>query len=153
MIYETYGAHRDCVDVARVLAGGAGKALRLPWPMLRTGWSTRLLAGVLETFANLTVTHARLPFGINSVYAGGRPVAVTEEIVSSTPFAALLRFRKEVEPRVLLVAPMSGHFATLLRPTVKTMLADHDVFITDGAMFATCRRPRGASILVPSWPM
>jgi polyhydroxyalkanoate depolymerase len=59
---------------------------------------------------------------------------VTEEAATSTPFATLLHFRKEIEtpqPRVLLVAPMSGHFATLLRPTVKTMLVEHDVFITD----------------------
>jgi poly(3-hydroxybutyrate) depolymerase len=101
---------------------------------LRKDWPTGLLAGALETFANLTVTHARLPFGIKTVPIGNRPVAVTEEAAATTPFATLLHFRKEIEapqPRVLLVAPMSGHFATLLRPTVKTMLADHDVFITD----------------------
>ena len=51
-----------------------------------------------------------------------------------TPFATLLRFRKDgatPQPRVLIVAPMSGHFATLLRDTVRTMLADHDVYVTD----------------------
>ncbi len=65
---------------------------------------------------------------------GDRQVAVHEEAAYATPFATLLRFRKDVEvaqPRVLLVAPMSGHFATLLRETVRTMLVDHDVFITD----------------------
>ena len=59
---------------------------------------------------------------------------IEEEVVTSTPFATLLRFRKEgapEQPRVLLVAPMSGHFATLLRGTVKTLLRDHDVYITD----------------------
>jgi polyhydroxyalkanoate depolymerase len=59
---------------------------------------------------------------------------VTEEAVYSTPFATLLHFKKATgaaQPRVLLVAPMSGHFATLLRPTVKTMLTGHDVYITD----------------------
>src|SRR5262249_43704001 len=125
---------RDYVDLSRALAGGAGKVLRLPWPLLRPGWPTRLLAGALETFAYLTVTHARLPFGIKSVSVSDRLVAVMEEVASSTPFATLLHFRKETEipqPRVLLVAPMSGHFATLLRPTVETMLADHDVYITD----------------------
>jgi poly(3-hydroxybutyrate) depolymerase len=134
MIYQAYGAQTDLVDLFRPLAAGAGKALRLHWPLLRTDWPTRLLAGALETFANLTVTHARLPFGINTVSVGDRPVAVTEEVASSTPFATLLHFRKEIEaaqPRVLVVAPMSGHFATLLRSTVKTMLVDHDVFITD----------------------
>jgi polyhydroxyalkanoate depolymerase len=64
----------------------------------------------------------------------GREVGVREEAVRTTPFGTLLRFRKDtdaVQPRVLLVAPLSGHFATLLRATVETMLADHDVFITD----------------------
>jgi poly(3-hydroxybutyrate) depolymerase len=134
MIYQAYGAQRDLLDLFRPLAAGAGKALSLPWPLLRTDWPTRLLAGALETFANLTVTHARPPFGINSVSVGDRLVPVTEEAATSTPFATLLHFRKEIQPpqpRVLLVAPMSGHFATLLRPTVKTMLGDHDVFITD----------------------
>jgi poly(3-hydroxybutyrate) depolymerase len=134
MIYQAYRAQADLLDLFRALAAGAGKALRLPWPLLRTDWSARSLAGTLETFANLTVTHARPPFGIKSVSIGDRLIPVTEEAATSTPFATLLHFRKEIEtpqPRVLLVAPMSGHFATLLRPTVKTMLADHDVFITD----------------------
>jgi polyhydroxyalkanoate depolymerase len=59
---------------------------------------------------------------------------VTEEVVASTPFANLLHFKKEVavpQPKVLVVAPMSGHFATLLRATVTTILADHDVYVTD----------------------
>jgi polyhydroxyalkanoate depolymerase len=134
MIYQAYGAQTDSADLLRLFAASAGKALRLPWPLLRPDWPTRLLASALETFANLTVTHARLPFGIKSVSVGDHAIAVTEEVTTRTPFATLLHFRKEIEtpqPRVLLVAPMSGHFATLLRPTVKTMLADHDVFITD----------------------
>jgi poly(3-hydroxybutyrate) depolymerase len=134
MIYEAYGAQADFAGLLRLVAASVGKALRLPWPLVRTDWQARLLAGALETFANLTVTHVRPPFGIKSVLVGNRTVAVAEEAAISTPFATLLHFRKEIEtpqPRVLLVAPMSGHFATLLRPTVKTMLADHDVFITD----------------------
>ena len=99
-------------------------------------FSVRKLAGVLETFANLAVTHSRLPFGITEVQDGDRTVAVTEEVVDATPFASLLRFRKAIDaeqPRVLIVAPMSGHFATLLKATVKTMLSHHDVYITDWA--------------------
>ena len=65
---------------------------------------------------------------------GNREVAGHEEAVLATPFGTLLRFRKDVDtpqPRVLLVAPLSGHFATLLRDTVRTLLPDHDVYITD----------------------
>jgi poly(3-hydroxybutyrate) depolymerase len=80
------------------------------------------------------VTHTRPPWKITSVTAEGREVPVSEEAVFATPFATLRRFRKHgmpAQPRVLVVAPMSGHFATLLRETVRTMLADHDVYITD----------------------
>ena len=134
MIYQVYRAQAEFLDLVRPLAAASGSTLRLPWPLLRPGWPLRTLAGALETFANLTLIHARLPFGIESVPVGNRLVPVTEEAVYSTPFATLLHFKKAPEapqPRVLVVAPMSGHFATLLRATVKTMLTDHDVYITD----------------------
>jgi polyhydroxyalkanoate depolymerase len=134
LIYQAYQAQANFLDLVRPLAAAAGTALRLPWPLLRQGWPLCKLAGALETFANLTVIHARLPFGIESVLVGNRLVPVTEEAVYSTPFATLLHFKKATEapqPRVLVVAPMSGHFATLLRATVETMLTDHDVYITD----------------------
>ncbi|MCI0597983.1 MAG: polyhydroxyalkanoate depolymerase, partial [Beijerinckiaceae bacterium] len=134
MIYQAYSTHASLLDLVRPLAASAGKTLRLPWPLLRPNWAIRKVAGVLETFADVIVTHTRPAFGINSVTVDNRLVPVTEEAVYATPFATLLRFRKEVEgsqPRVLVVAPMSGHFATLLRATVTTILADHDVYITD----------------------
>jgi hypothetical protein len=66
MIYEAYEAQTDLVDLFHPLAAGAGQALRLPWPVLLTDWPTRLLAGALETFANLTVTRMRgLPLASN----------------------------------------------------------------------------------------
>ena len=80
------------------------------------------------------VTHERPPFGITRVISGGREVAVSEQVVHRTPFCSLVRFRKDFDaeqPRVLVVAPISGHFATLLRGTVRTLLADHDVYLTD----------------------
>ena len=65
---------------------------------------------------------------------GNREVEVHEEAAARTPFGTLLHFKKDVatvQPRVLMVAPLSGHFSTLLRATVRTMLPDHDVYITD----------------------
>src|SRR3978361_656283 len=65
---------------------------------------------------------------------GNQELEVTEEVTYSTPFGSLLRFKKEngpEQPKMLLVAPMSGHFATLLRGTARTLLQDHDVYITD----------------------
>jgi poly(3-hydroxybutyrate) depolymerase len=80
------------------------------------------------------VTHRRPPSRIDSVLVNGEHVPVTEQAVLVTPFATLLRFRKQgapEQPKVLVVAPMSGHFATLLRDTVRTVLQDHDVYVTD----------------------
>ncbi len=81
------------------------------------------------------LSHQRPEFGIEQVVSGGRQLRVREEVVQRTPFGTLLRFRKlrapAGQPRVLMVAPMSGHFATLLRETVRTMLPEHDVYITD----------------------
>ncbi len=94
----------------------------------------RRFAAACEVFTLARMTHKRPEFGIASVTTGKREVAVTEEVVHTTPFATLLRFRKDTQqpqPRVLIVAPMSGHFATLLRETARTMLRDHDVYITD----------------------
>jgi poly(3-hydroxybutyrate) depolymerase len=94
MIYQAYRTQADYLDLVRPLAAAAGSALRLPWPRLGQDWPLHRLAGVLETFANLTVIHARLPFGIESVPVGNQLVPVTEEAVYSTPFATLLHFKK-----------------------------------------------------------
>ena len=94
----------------------------------------RRMSAAWELVSRVGLSHARPSYGIDAVEIGGRTARVTEVPVASTPFGTLLNFRKDtelVQPRVLVVAPLSGHFATLLRGTVKTMLADHDVYITD----------------------
>ena len=92
------------------------------------------LTTAYELIARAGLTHVRPPYGIDAVTIDGQNLAVSEEAVEVTPFGTLLHFKKavsSVQPRVLLVAPLSGHFATLLRATVRTMLAEHDVYITD----------------------
>jgi poly(3-hydroxybutyrate) depolymerase len=94
----------------------------------------RQLSATLALFADAGLTHLRPEFRIDSVPMGNGHVGVIEEAADETPFGTLLHFRKDspvVQPRVLLVAPMSGHFATLLRGTVQVMLPEHDVYITD----------------------
>jgi polyhydroxyalkanoate depolymerase len=96
--------------------------------------SVRRVAAANELLALVRLTHERPHFGIELVRSGDREVAVTEEVVDSTPFCKLLHFKKDriaLQPRVLLVPPMSGHFTTLLRGTVQTLLRDHDVYLTD----------------------
>src|SRR3984957_9437530 len=134
MIYTAYEAQANALDFARPFAAVAGAMLRLPRIDAHYLWPVLKLAGNLATFANLNVTYSRRPFGIDSVTVGNHDVSVSEEATYRTPFCTLLHFKKEIDvqqPRVLVVAPMSGHFATLLRSTVQTLLADHDVYITD----------------------
>jgi poly(3-hydroxybutyrate) depolymerase len=93
-----------------------------------------IMASALDVFAHASALRGKPEFGIETTIVEGRTVAVTEEIVLRKPFGQLKRFRREgVEgsPKLLLVAPMSGHFATLLRGTVERMLPGHDVYITD----------------------
>ena len=96
--------------------------------------AVRNLTAAYELIARAGLTHSRPPYGISQVMVGNREVEVREEAAHVTPFGTLLHFKKDIEveqPRVLLVAPLSGHFATLLRGTVRTMLPEHDVYITD----------------------
>jgi poly(3-hydroxybutyrate) depolymerase len=141
MLYEAYQTHTDLLYPLRATAGSALTLLEHPGQVLR---SPRLAypgsdanaraAAAFELIARAQLTHTRPAFDIDTVIVGGREVAVTEEVIVATPFAQLLRFARDQpaeQPRVLLVAPMSGHFATLLRDTVRTLLADHDVYVTD----------------------
>ncbi len=134
MIYSTYQAHADAMWPSRQLVGAALPGLRKALDGSEGKTKVREMAAACEVYALAQLTHKRPPFRIPSVTVGEREVDVIEEVTHRTPFATLLRFRKATaEPGrpVLIVAPMSGHFATLLRETVRTMLRDHDVYITD----------------------
>src|SRR5687767_5418448 len=126
MMYHAYQAHTDLMWPLRSLAQLAEPLLLQPPGATRSAWtSARQVAAACKLLALAEVTHTRPPWRINSVLVKGEAVAVTEEAVAATPFATLLRFRKQdgaEQPRVLVVAPMSGHFATLLRDTVRTLL-------------------------------
>lgn len=97
----------------------------------------RPLRAGCDLFARMKFGHTQPPFDIDSVTIEGREVAVAEEVTLSSPFGTLLHFRKHFDdvprtmPKVLVVAPLSGHFSTLLRDTVRVLLPDHDVYITN----------------------
>jgi poly(3-hydroxybutyrate) depolymerase len=134
MLYTAYQAQSDLMSPMRVMSKATARMLTDLSPGLSDRWMVRSTLATSEIVARWGLTHRRPAFGIDSVPVEGSPVAVREEAVLTTPFGTLLRFTKDtdaVQPRVLLVAPLSGHFATLLRATVRTMLPDHDVFITD----------------------
>jgi poly(3-hydroxybutyrate) depolymerase len=95
------------------------------------------MASGLDVFSRLKLTHTRPDYGIHSIQVGDATVAIQERKALELPFGSLLHFAKDpaadlpAQPAVLLVAPLSGHFATLLRETARTLLQDHDVYITD----------------------
>jgi len=134
MLYQAYQNQSDVMSPLRLLAQGASAAL---WSSQPEAGVWRKLSASMDVFSRLRLTHSRPAYGIHSVTIGVQAFAVTEEVVLRMPFGTLLRFRKEAsgdlpyQPPVLLVAPLSGHFATLLRETAKTLLQDHDVYITD----------------------
>ena len=130
-MYQAYQAQADLLWPLRTFANASLPFLKDPSFGLSELDPYRKAAAALDVFGLAEVTHKRRPFGIGTVVDGGEAVAVVEESTHATPFATLLRFKKQhdkQQPKVLIVAPMSGHFATLLRETV---LADHDVYITD----------------------
>jgi poly(3-hydroxybutyrate) depolymerase len=132
MLYQAYQAHSDVMGLVRTFANVALGTLGRP---NGSGASAlRNLTAAYELISRAGLTHMRPPFGIDRVRVGNREVAVREVSERVTAFGTLLHFKKDIDapqPRVLLVAPLSGHFATLLRNTVRTMLAEHDVYITD----------------------
>jgi len=131
MLYRAYQTHTDLLSPFRLAAQQWSAALWLP----NTERSaTRRMAAAFEVFSRLRLTHTRPAYGISQVEVDGEQVAVHEEKALVAPFGTLLHFRKNtkaVQPPVLLAAPLSGHFATLLRETVRTLLRDHDVYLTD----------------------
>ncbi|HKT18756.1 MAG TPA: polyhydroxyalkanoate depolymerase [Stellaceae bacterium] len=134
MLYQAYQAHSDAFAPLRLIARAGQEFFNHPWLAFRDHPALRHLAATCELVARAGISHRRPEFGIATTLVAGEPVAVREEAVERTPFCTLLHFRKEkpvVESSVLLVAPLSGHFATLLRGTVETMLPDHDVYVTD----------------------
>jgi polyhydroxyalkanoate depolymerase len=134
MIYQAYQAQADMMWPSRAFAKAAVPLLNDAYFGMTECPPMRKLAAAFEVFTLADLTHRRPAFGIDAVQVGRHEVAVREETAHSTPFGTLLHFKKDIkaaQPRVLIVAPMSGHFATLLRETVRTMLADHDVYITD----------------------
>jgi poly(3-hydroxybutyrate) depolymerase len=134
MLYEAYQAHDDLMSPVRGFAGIAARCLASLPPTIADHVGVRSLAASYEMLARGRFTHERPPFAIEAVRSGGRLVDVEERVADVTPFSTLVHFAKDTPtpgPRVLVVAPLSGHFATLLRDTVHTMLRDHDVYLTD----------------------
>ncbi len=134
MLYDAYEFQRSLLAGASAMANlGAGMLQNPANPFAYFGGG-QVMASALEVFAHAAAARGKPAFGLDHTIIDGRDVPVHEEIVLRLPFGQLKRFVREgVEggPRLLIVAPMSGHFATLLRGTVERMLPFADVYITD----------------------
>lgn len=134
MLYDAYEMQRSMLAGASALANfGAGLLNNPANPFAYFGGGP-ILASALEVFAHAAAPRGKPEFGLESTMVDGKRIAVHEEIVLRKPFGQLKRFVREgVEggPKLLIVAPMSGHYATLLRGTVERMLPTADVYITD----------------------
>lgn len=137
-LYHLYEMNHAAMAPARAMSDAAMLALRNPFnPISHTPFG-RNVAAACELFERTTRRYGKPEFGLSSTMVGGQRIAVHEEVVWRKPFCNLLHFRRDMpeghkgdRSKVLIVAPMSGHYATLLRGTVEAMLPRHDVYITD----------------------
>jgi poly(3-hydroxybutyrate) depolymerase len=137
VLYDAYELHRSLLKSASNWAAIGAQLLNnpaLPMGYFGTG---PILASALQVFANFYEEHGKPSFNIAQVTVAGVDCAVTESVVLEKPFAVLRHFRREGlpadAPKLLIVAPMSGHYATLLRGTVARMAENQEVWITDWA--------------------
>ncbi|HEY0180733.1 MAG TPA: polyhydroxyalkanoate depolymerase [Dokdonella sp.] len=142
MLYHLHEVNRALLNPWVTWSGAAARALAEPdnW-LARVPGMDRVAAGY-ELFYRLGKDYEKPAFGISTVTAHGREAAVIEHCALELPFCRLLHFKRASDdpdalrqlrddPVVLVVAPLSGHHATLLRDTVRTLLRDHDVYVTD----------------------
>ncbi|MBM3620771.1 MAG: polyhydroxyalkanoate depolymerase [Alphaproteobacteria bacterium] len=138
MLYHLYHWNRQLSQPVRMAADWIEDIYSSPYnPWSQTHFGKSMAAGA-EIISRLTRDYGEPDFALTSTVVDGREVAVNEEILVRKPFGNLVRFRRDLasrparqDPKVLVVAPMSGHFATLLRGTVQALLPEHDVHITD----------------------
>lgn len=135
MLYQSYQAFCDLMAPSRGAARAALVWRDHVWPEADQDPWARRAYGLIEAFALSAIAHDRPPFAIHGVAVGHAMADVREEVVVRLPFGDLIHFAKpgvaSPQPKMLVVAPLSGHYASLLRHTVEVLLRDHDVYITD----------------------
>ena len=134
MLYQLYDWQRAALEPWRLMAQAGNEIYGHPDSPLSYLPGSRNVAAAFDLMTRLTQRYERPAFGIRSVRSDGVDYAVSEVYDVEKPFCRLLHFRKmgaPKQPKVIVFAPLSGHFATLCRDTVRTLLADHDVWITD----------------------
>ncbi len=134
MLYNAYEMQRSMLAGASAMADFGASMLQNPANPFAYFGGGPVLGSALEVFAHAAAPRGKPQFGLTSTVIDGKTVAIDEQVVLRKPFGQLKRFAREGVtggPKLLIVAPMSGHYATLLRGTVERMLPFADVYITD----------------------
>ena len=137
MFYQLYEMNHAVMAPFRATADAMRLAYRNPLNPLSHTVIGRTMAAGFEVFERVTRRYGKPEFGLPTTTVNGQAVAVREEIVWQKPFCNLIHFQRDLPagaapgPRILIVAPMSGHYATLLRGTVEALIQSADVYITD----------------------
>ncbi|MFS4436683.1 polyhydroxyalkanoate depolymerase [Paracoccaceae bacterium GXU_MW_L88] len=138
MLYHFYELAHAAVTPMRQAAQFGKIALDSSLNPMRASLSSIYSSAAFELFIDATKRYGKPEFGIQEVLVNDKPTPIKEEYVLDLPFCRLKHFvrdtpaaRRRKDPVVLIVAPLSGHYATLLRGTVAAMLPEHDIYITD----------------------
>lgn len=134
MLYAFHELQRSLFAPAVAAAGLIKETVSSPYNPFHALPLTRTITANTELFTRLMQRYHKPEWDIDSVSVNGEEVSVDRQIVVDKPFCKLIHFEKNIQnkgPKLLIVAPLSGHFATLLRDTVRTALIDHDVWVTD----------------------
>ena len=135
MLYSAYEMGYAALAPARYAAGLGAQMWRSPLNPMAESWLGRTSAAALDLFEHASRRYPKPEWNIDTATIGGTSVSITPKPVLVKDFGDLVHFEREgglsTDPKVLIVAPMSGHYATLLRGTVEAMLPEHEVYITD----------------------
>ena len=138
MLYHAYEMTHAAISPMRAAAQFGQQVMRHPMNLMPGAYGSRAVSAALEMFINATRRYGKPRFELGHALVDGIETPIVEEVVWTKPFCDLLHFRRDSpaaaarkDAKVLIVAPMSGHYATLLRGTVQAMLPEHDVYITD----------------------
>jgi polyhydroxyalkanoate depolymerase len=134
MLYQLYQAHDLLLSPLRAASGITASWIELAPPALRLSVPFSRMSAAGQALAGARLTHSRPDYGIDDILLDGETVPVEQSVADATPFGSLVRFRRAgaaEQPRVLLIAPLSGHFSTLMSPTVRTLLNDHEVYLAE----------------------
>ncbi|MFA7437156.1 polyhydroxyalkanoate depolymerase [Castellaniella sp.] len=134
MLYDLHEIQRSILGPFSAFTETGSQLFSNPYSPLAYTPLSRQLAAAYELAHRVGKDYEKPAWGLDTTYINGREIAVTEDIAVNKPFCRLVHFRRNArrkDPRVLLVAPLSGHHATLLRDTARSLIQNHEVYVTD----------------------